>query len=267
MDKEIVKEIYKWCKNIKQKMNIPDKIIRDDVFELLQKSNCTVLYYPLPDEVGAGDDGCAGCHVEKVIGDRVEQFVFINTSNTRERQAFSAAHELGHIWQIDEKVYEALPECRSVVSNEEIINRFAAELLMPEKEFCDILNEQLTEINYNGHSLSVAQLLEISAYLMYYFFVPFKSVIRRYHELHRLTDGDRDILFQYNNSERLREIIKAKQYTRLLIVNSEKSMDNLQEILIKADEAGILDGNLVRKMREEFDLKNIEEGVNVTVKF
>lgn len=204
MNKEIVEEICEWCNIIKRRMNIPDKIIRDDVFELLQKSNCTVLYYPLPDEVGEGDDGCAGCHVEKVIGDRLEQFVFINT---------------------------------------------------------------IKEFHYNGHSVSVEQLLEISAYLMYYFFVPFKSVIRRYHELHRLTDEDRDILLKHNNSERLHEIIKAKQYTRLLIVNNEKSMDNLQEILIKAEKADILDGNLVRKMREEFDLKNIEEGTNVTVKF
>lgn len=235
MEREIVKQIQKLCEATKSRMNITDTVIRDDVFELLQASDCTVLYYPLPDEAESGDKGCAGCHIEKLVNDKIKQFVFINTSNTRERQAFSAAHELGHILRIDQWIYKEFPSCRDTVSEEEIINRFAAELLMPEQEFYDVLDDRLKEIGYNGKSIAAKQLVEISAYMMYYFFVPYKSVVKRYFELGRLKEKDLYQLYKYNESEFLREIIKVKQYTRLLIVNEEKSMDNLQAILLKAD--------------------------------
>ena len=50
-------------------------------------------------------------------------------------------------------------------------------------------------------------------------------------------------------------------------MNEEKSMDNLQEILSKADKAHILEGNLVSRLREEFDLKNTQEGEDYTLAF
>lgn len=89
----------------------------------------------------------------------------------------------------------------------------------------------------------------------------------RYSEINRLQKEDLPKLEKYNDSDYLREIIKAKQYTRLLIVNEEKSMDNLQEILSKADKAHILEGNLVSRLREEFDLKNTQEGEDYTLAF
>ena len=138
---------------------------------------------------------------------------------------------------------------------------------MPEKEFCSVLKERLQNIHYNGKTIKETELVEISAYMMNYFFVPFKSVIMRYNEINRLQKEDLPKLEKYNDSDYLREIIKAKQYTRLLIVNEEKSMDNLQEILSKADKAHILEGNLVSRLREEFDLKNTQEGEDYTLAF
>lgn len=267
MEREIVKQIQKLCDKTKASINITDAVIRDDVFEVLQASDCTVLYYPLPDEAESGDKGCAGCHIEKLVNGKIEQFVFINTSNTRERQAFSAAHELGHILRIDEQVFRALPQYKESYSEEEIVNRFAAELLMPEQLFVELLDERLKEIGYNGKFVAEKQLVEISAYMMNYFFVPYKSVVKRYNEIGRLQEKYLDQLYKYNESEYLRDIIKAKQYTRLLIVNEEKSMDNLQEILLKADKKDVLNGNLVARLREEFDLKNTEEGADSAVAF
>ena len=266
MEKKVVELIQKLCDEAKEQMHITDPVIRDDVFELLQANDCIVLYYPLPDEAESGDRGCAGCHIEKIVNGETRQFVFINTSNTRERQAFSVAQELGHIRGIDKQVYKKMPEAKSIKA-EDIINRFAAELLMPEKEFCSVLKERLQNIHYNGKTIKETELVEISAYMMNYFFVPFKSVIMRYSEINRLQKEDLPKLEKYNDSDYLREIIKAKQYTRLLIVNEEKSMDNLQEILSKADKAHILEGNLVSRLREEFDLKNTQEGEDYTLAF
>lgn len=271
MNRKIVEQIQKICDDTKKNMNINDIVIRDDVFLLLQESDCTVLYYPLPNEAISGNEGCAGCHIEKLVNGRPRQFVFINTSNTRERQAFSVAHELGHILCIDQRIYDIFPECRDSVSEEDIVNRFAAELLMPEQEFKTVLKERLKAIDYDGEKIMVSQLVEISAYMMNYFFVPFKSVIRRYQEIGRLKEQDVDRLNKYNDSQFLREIIKAKQYTRLLIVNEEKSMDNLQELLFRADRQNVLNGNLASRLRDEFDLandpENTEEGEDTALNF
>ena len=93
-------------------------------FSVLQACDCSVLYYPLDGEDG---DGCAGCHLEKPVNGRMEQFVFINTNNTRERQAFSAVHELGRIWKVDERLKRLFP--KEKINTEEVINRFVAELV------------------------------------------------------------------------------------------------------------------------------------------
>lgn len=62
----------------------------------------------------------------------------INTNNTIEKQVYIAAHELGHVWKIDEKV---LAKCDGNIDSEAIINRFAAELLMPAELFVWIFDK------------------------------------------------------------------------------------------------------------------------------
>ena len=99
---QVIEEIVTLIQEIKAENNIENEIIRDDVFSILQAMDCVVLYYPLENE------DIDGCHMEKPMNGRMEQFVFINSNNTRERQAFSAAHELGHIWQVDKRLEERL---------------------------------------------------------------------------------------------------------------------------------------------------------------
>ena len=74
MNEIILKGIQDLVNNIKIEYGIVNEIIRDDVFSILQgMTDCNVLYYPLNDEIG-------GCHIEKMVNGRVEQFVFINTN-------------------------------------------------------------------------------------------------------------------------------------------------------------------------------------------
>lgn len=76
--------------------NIPTEyLVRDSIFNILEKY-CTVLYYPLENEENDG------CHVERLVNNKVESFVFINTNKAVEKQVFTAAHELGHILKLDD---------------------------------------------------------------------------------------------------------------------------------------------------------------------
>lgn len=248
MQQELVKGIQKLVDEIKRENNIVNEIIRDDVFSILQACECNVLYYPLD---GEEEDGCDGCHIEKYVAGKPEQFVFINTNNTRERQAFSAAHELGHIWKVDERLKKEFPNIPFDV--EDAINRFAAELLMPETYFKQTINDFLMNIGYEGPSISKEDLTDLTVYLMNQFFVPFKAVVIRYVEIGRLREKDIDIVLKYKN--KVKEVILEKQYTRLGIINKLRSMEGLQEYLMQAERKGVISSQKIDAIRAEFDIE------------
>lgn len=254
MNDEIVKSIQKLVEKVREENNIINPIIRDDVFSILQACNCTVLYYPLE---GESKEGCDGCHIQKPVGDNLEQFVFINSNNTRERQAFSAAHELGHIWNVDLRIMKEFPD--KELDAEEIINRFAAELLMPEDLFLRIMADYLKRINYHGPTIKTKDLLELIAYLMNYFFVPFKAVVYRFIELDKLKKKFEERILKYKDSQILDEIIVMNQYTRLNIRNKLKSMDNLQEYWEKSKQEELISDKLLNKIQDMFGFGDLEE--------
>ena len=263
MKKEIVDCIQKLVKTIRKKENIGSGIIRDDVFSILQQNDCTVLYFPLGEE---GEDKCDGCHLRKPVNNEMKQFVFINTSNTRERQAFSAAHELGHIWRIDEQLKNEFPD--EDIDEEDSINRFAAELLMPDELFQEVMDGFLNNnLDYNGSTLGVGDFLELIVYLMNYFFVPFKSVVIRFYELGKLSDDDKERIMKYKDSDVVKEIIKSEQYTRLGIVTKMKSMDNLKEDLALAKELGVISEKKLKNIVEKFDIQNLDRVNEQDIKF
>lgn len=259
LNDQIINEIVKLVREIKRENNIENEIIRDDVFSILQAMDCVVLYYPLEDE------SIDGCHIEKPMNGELKQFVFINSNNTRERQAFSAAHELGHIWQVDKRLEKKVPGVE--FDNEIVVNRFAAEMLMPRKLFEEALTRKLKEMNYQGPSINMADLLRVIAYLMNYFFVPFKSIVIRLNEIGRLKEEDNEKVLVYKNGVFLNEVIKSEQYTRLNIINNNKSMDNLQESLTKIEQAGLFNATKIENIKREFDIKETEPVSDLDVKF
>ena len=252
MNENIVKAIQEQVQKIKKEYDIVNEIIRDDVFSILQGlDNCNVLYYPLE-----GDD-IGGCHIEKLVNGKLEQFVFINTYHPREKQAFVAAHELGHIWKVDEKLKECLPneefEC------EEVVNRFAAELLMPEERFKTVMKNYLEKVGYRGPKIAQEELVKLIAYLMNYFFVPYMAVLYRFNELGRLDERYNDIMRRYKESDTLKDTIKTEQYTRLNIVTRLKSLDNLREYLDQAEEQGYISSTKADAIRTDFELPQDKE--------
>ena len=74
-------------------------ILREDIFVLLDQC-CTVVYFPVDDQTNNG------FHVRYPEGD----IVYINTNQTKEKQIFTAAHELGHIWGLEDYIQEQITE-------------------------------------------------------------------------------------------------------------------------------------------------------------
>lgn len=120
---QVISVIQEFITSQRNKKGIVNEVIREDVFDILG-AECTVLYYALE------DNKVEGCHVIKPVNGKMEQFVFINTTKAVQEQTWTAAHELGHVWKIDSRVKEKLNQFD--LNSEDLVNRFAAELLLPE---------------------------------------------------------------------------------------------------------------------------------------
>ena len=153
-----------------------NQIIKEDIFKILEM-NCKVIYYPIEDNEICGF----------VYSFNNYKFVFINSYIPYEKQIFTAAHELYHIWYSDTKTGELL---KSVVLEETInfkdiktedfkANRFGAEFLVPK----DVLLNELQIRKISKNSVELREIVE----LMDIFLVPYKTLVRRLYEIEYLT--------------------------------------------------------------------------------
>ena len=172
---------------------------------------------------------------------------------------------MGHVWKVDERLKEEFPD--EEINDEVAINRFAAELLMPENFFVRVLNEYLKKISYAGPKIKLNDLVKVIAYLMNYFFVPYKSVVLRLNEVKRLDERYNEKVLDYKDSNLLKDIIMTEQYTRLGIKNKIKSMDNLQEYLLEAEEKKVINATKANNIRNTFDILKLEENPEEDVTF
>jgi len=199
-----------------------NKVIRDDIFRLLEKQ-CIVVYFPKKDE----DNN--GFNVKYYMRGKLMHFVYINTAQHKEKQIFTAAHELGHIWDLmgwmKGNCFTGDEEW-----NEWVINRFAAELLMPMDEFKEFTQKAITNIRgrNEGYSVTVGIMVHIITAIMNEFFTPYKSVVYRLYELGFIGKKSVAVLLSnYDAIEKLSSTIAQEQgYSRLY-----RSPDNLKWIV------------------------------------
>ena len=105
--------------------------IRDNIFEILDEK-CIILYFPQENEENDGS------LIQKSVNGKLTNFVHINTYKVIEKQVFTAAHELAHILNLHEHLYNSCNEYKNMFSKEleeAAMNYFAALVLMPTQIF------------------------------------------------------------------------------------------------------------------------------------
>lgn len=260
LSKAVVEKIIELTDAELKEHGIVNEIVRDDVFSVLD-SHCIILYYPLP------EDDINGYHINRMINDKPQEFVFINTANTTEKQVFAAAHELGHVLKVDEKIIKEFDLNSSTEISEKIINRFAAELLMPEKIFVDKADNILKTLNVKD-KISIGNMVYLIVCLMNEFLVEFEAIVRRFNELKKISDASRDLLLKLKNIpdfyDELTSLAKASNFTRLFIRSNNRSIKNLKELVDKANEKQTLTETKIESILETFGIKQVEikEGRN-----
>jgi len=253
LENNVIKIINREIKKLKENNNLFNLILRNDVFMLLEAQNCTVLYYPLDDEI-------EGFRVQKYVNGKEEEFIYINTAKAEDIQIFTAAHELGHLIDIDKIVCDEL-KWKSPLKKirEDIIDRFAAELLMEKETFVKLFIAKAKKYVDQQGIISGDNMLRTIAYLMDTFMVPYDSVVRRLWETERISDKIRDSLLDKETvSESLIEkAIEEGNYKRLKPTQI-KSFGCLTKYLKELDEAGEIGERRLQKIMDVFEIKEFE---------
>ncbi len=247
---------------IKEKLVINNVAIRGDIFGILE-NECTVIYYPLPDEKNRG------FHIKKIIGNTLEDFVYINTDKPLAEQIFAAAHEFGHIYNIANRVWLdlGLSGQPTEEEEEEITNRFAAELLMPTKPFKSAFFAHLKELDISSEKIKTDELARVMVMLMNDFLVPYVAVRKRLVET-KIMDLSAEKLLINIEPVMLKyvEVFANDQNTYWWKGTDVKTVPGLRDLINSAEENGSIDMYLLSKIKKDFnfaDVSSNEEEIEI----
>ena len=258
---KIVEQIPTVINKIRTDYVLNNTIIKDDIFGILEK-HCTVIYYPIDNEINCG------FHTKRYVKDRLEDFVYINTAKTIAEQVFTAAHELGHVWGVADQVWELAEEEGVLESKigEKIINRFAAELLMPTKEFRATFFAHFKKLGFDSKNLRLADLIQVIVLQMNDYMVPYESVRRRVIETKIISPELGEILSK--NAEVILPLVKAfskDQNTMLDRVTEKKTIPGLRNLLEVVEKDGEVSIYTINRIKKDFDIDDIDETIIISM--
>lgn len=182
MCKEAVREIRSKEYNIDNVREAAELILKDysdgsvtPIVKIINDAGFKIYLQELPQNIGG----------YIVLSDEIkdkfgtDKIIVLNNSNTAKRRRFTLAHEFGH-FLIDPNArnvieyYNAFEDDNNGDDNERIINRFAAELLMPKEAFI----QKKAEIGKDDNDF-----YEIVRKLSEHFQVPTEAIKRRFDEV------------------------------------------------------------------------------------
>ena len=243
--KEIDKVIQKIVADIKDKCIIKNVAIRDNIFGILE-DNCTVIYYPLENEKNRG------FHIKRIVKNELEDFVSINT----------AAHEFGHIFDVSDKVWEKMGYSGFPTEEDEenITNRFAAELLMPSEVFKQSFLESMKELGIKSGKVKVDDLVRVMVIQMNAFMVPYEAVRRRLVEVGLMQQSAADFL-ESKEEEILHlvELLTQYQNSYLEKGTGRKTISGIRELIEEAEAQENIDDFLVKKIKKDLEIVDMPE--------
>lgn len=250
--------------------NFVNTIIGEGIFDLLE-SCATLIYYPLDDE----NDGF---HVSRPVSyqDEPAHFVFINTKKPVYKSIFVAAHELGHIWRADSVVVKMPGD---TFDTENIMNRFAAELLMPEETFRQVASYVLTKAAGKTQKIGFEKMIYAIADLMDQFSVPYQAVVLRLAEVRMISESGAKILidgpdgidsaqFSQLYESILTSANKNAGYNKSNVTLGIKSIPGFAEMLEEAEEIDVASPTQISNLRALFEIEeqsNAPEVQNLTL--
>ena len=198
--------------------------------------------------------------MQRLVKGKLLDFVYINTEMTYEQQVFTAAHELGHIFNVYSQVCERSKkqgidlDLDNLDYEEKVTDRFAAEFIMPEKVFIERANR--LDIN-NTQSLN--DLLRKISILMGEFMSPFDAVRKRLYEVGQISqDTNNYISEKKEDLEVLINKFKRDENTTTNSATKIRTISGFRKFIEDASKCESTDKVLLKKIKKDFDFEDIE---------
>lgn len=259
--KEIEKVICTIVSDIKKKCIIQNTAIKDGIFSILE-DKCTVIYYPLQDEKNRG------FHIKRIVKGQLEDFVYINTAKPIVEQIFTAAHELGHIFEVSKKVWNIMGYSGSPdeKTEEGITNLFAAELLMPADAFKKVYKVQMKEAEDKNGNVKISDLVLIMVMQMNLFMVPYEAVRRRLVETELISKSDAEFLKSREKEILYLVNLLSKYRNAYLEKGTEiKTISGIRDIIAEAETIENIDDFLIKRIKKDLEIMDFPN--NMELKF
>lgn len=240
---------------IKNKCIIQNTAIRDNIFGILE-NNCTVIYYPFENEKNRG------FHIKKIVKDQLEDFVYINTAKPITEQIFAAAHELGHVFEVSKKVWDKMEYSGNPTKKEEedITDRFAAELLMPAEAFEKVFLTYMGAVEKKNGKVKADDFVRVIVVQMNMFLVPYEAVRRRLVEMSLIQKGTADFL-EAKEKEILHlvDLLTKDQNSYLERGTGRKTISGIRELLEDAEKREEIDSFLIKRIKRDLEIVDMPE--------
>jgi len=241
--------------------------IANDIFTILDKLEIMLLEYPIEPEGDKPAFSAAIMYSEE--GDKKLTFIGLNTADYYDKQIFAIAHELYHYYTKSGS-HLSRPEDEESSLIEVKANRFAAEVLLPETVLESIVLDA-----FKTSSLEKIQhktLLRFIARLHCTWWLPYRSLVRRLHEIGAISSeqyaelysvDERDLQGEYGKigqATNKEEFLKLNQPTKNI-----GTSPNEIEIIIRNFEDNLIDEDKFAETLSLFNKTPDEFGYEIKV--
>lgn len=182
-------------------------------------------------------------------------------------QIFTAAHELGHIFEVAEKVWKMLGYSGMPTEKEEedITNRFAAELLMPAEAFKKVYSTNMEEVGIKNGKIKLDDLIRVIVMQMNTFLVPYEAVRRRLMETALIPKRVADFLESKEEILLLVNLLTKYQNSYLEKGTEIKTISGIRELIEKAEMQENIDDYLVKRIKRDLEIVDMPETAELEI--
>jgi len=199
-----IDEIRKLAGEKRRSLGFVETPIANDIFTILDKLDIMLLEYPIDPEGDKPAFSAAIIYSEE--GDNKLTFFGLNTADYYDKQIFAIAHELYHYFTKSGS-HLSRPEDQKNSLIEVKANRFAAEFLLPETALESIVLDE-----FKTSSLEKIQhkaLLRFIARLHCTWWLPYRSLVKRLHEIGAISSEQYTELYAVNERDPEGEYVKT----------------------------------------------------------
>lgn len=241
--------------------------IANDIFTILEKLNIRLLEYPILSEGNRPAFSAAIIYSDE--NGKELTFIGINTSDYFDKQIFAVAHELYHYYTKSGS-HLSRPEDEDYNINEAKANRFAAEFLLPETVLQSIVIEEFRTSSLK--KIQLKTLVRFIARLHCTWWLPFRSLVKRLHEIKAITSEQYAKLYEVDERDlngdygKIGHAINKDIFTKLN--SSTRSIGAAPkdiEVIIRNFEDHLIDEDQFTKILSLFNRTPDEFGYNISV--